>query len=216
MTRPSCLSAIIVAVTCALAVGSEELNRFSQCSPDDAPAEPPYRALTAPGIGDVQMADAFWAPKMKTCREVTLPYAFDLCEKTGRIGNFVKAAGRMEGKFEGIWFNDSDVYKVLQGAAYELAAKPDPELDKLVDATIAKIAAAQQPDGYLFCFYTIDHPEQRFKNIHPTARHELYCMGHMIEAGAVHFEMTGKRNMLEVARKLADHIDSNTRRSNWR
>ena len=173
-----------------------------------ASAEPPYRVLMAPGIGEVQMADAFWAPRMKTCREVTLPYAFEVCERTGRIGNFVKAAGRMEGKFEGIWFNDSDVYKVLQGAAYELAVKHDPELDKLADSIIAKIAAAQQPNGYLFCFYTIDDTDQRFKNIHPKARHELYCMGHMIEAGAVHFELTGKRNMLEVARRLADHIDS--------
>ena len=114
----------------------------------------------------------------------------------------------MEGKFEGIWFNDSDVYKVLQGAAYELAIKHDPELDELADATIAKIAAAQQPDGYLFCYFTIDDTDQRFKKIHPKARHELYCMGHMIEAGAVHFELTGKRNMLDVACRLADHIDS--------
>jgi DUF1680 family protein len=195
-------------VLSALAAGSEELNRFSQCGANDASDEPPYRALMAPGIGDVQIADAFWAPRMKTCREVTLPYAFDVCQRTGRISNFVKAAGRMEGKFEGIWFNDSDVYKVLQGAAYQLAVNYDPELDKLTDDVIAKIAAAQQPDGYLFCFFTIDHTDQRFKNIHPTARHELYCMGHMIEAGAVHFELTGKRNLLDVACRLADHIDS--------
>jgi DUF1680 family protein len=114
----------------------------------------------------------------------------------------------MDGKFEGIWFNDSDVYKVLQAAAYELGLKRDPELDKLTDDVVTKIAAAQQPDGYLFCFYTIDNANQRFQNIHPKARHELYCMGHMIEAGAVHFEQTGKRNMLDVACRLADHIDS--------
>jgi len=145
---------------------------------------------------------------MKTCRETTLPYCFDVCEQTGRIRNFVKASGQMEGEFEGIWFDDSDVYKVLQGAAYELGAGADPKLDEMTDAVIAKIAAAQQPDGYLYCYFTISNAEQRFRNIHPKARHELYCMGHMIEAGAVHHRITGKRNMLDVACKLADHIDS--------
>ena len=201
-------ASIVVAITSAIAQGSEGLKPLSQTSPDDATARPPYRTLRAPEIGDVRLADGFWAPRMKTCREVTLPYAFEVCDKTGRISNFVKASGRMEGKFEGIWFNDSDVYKVLQGAAYELAVNHDPELDKLTDDVIAKIAAAQQRDGYLFCYYTIDNDDQRFKNIHPTARHELYCMGHMIEAGAVHGDLTGKRNMLEAACRLADHIGS--------
>ncbi|MBC8871585.1 MAG: glycoside hydrolase family 127 protein [Planctomycetes bacterium] len=159
-------------------------------------------------LAQVQIQDEFWAPRMKTCREVTLPYCFDVCEQTGRIRNFAKASGQMEGAFEGIWFNDSDVYKVLQGAAHELGVKADPKLDELTDAVIAKIAAAQQLDGYLYCFFTIDNADQRFKNIYPKARHELYCMGHMIEAGAVHHRITGKRNMLDVASKLADHIDS--------
>ena len=171
-------------------------------------ADPPLQKLVAVPIADVRITDGLWAARMKVCREVTLPYCFETCESTGRISNFVKAAGRMEGKFEGIWFNDSDVYKVLQGAAYELAREYDPKLDERTDEVIAKIAAAQQPDGYLYCFFTIDNAEERFKNIHPNARHELYCMGHLIEAAAVHHESTGKRNMLDVASKLADHIDS--------
>ncbi len=200
MKRLLRLSAVVVLVASMLAWGSEDQTV--------AVAEPPYRTIEEPGFGDVRIADEFWAPRIETCREVTLPHVFDVCEETGRISNFVKAAGLMEGKFKGAWFNDSDLYKVLQGAAYELGIQSDPKLDKLVDDTIAKIAAAQQPDGYLHCFFTIDNRDQRFKNIHPKARHELYCMGHMIEAGAVHFEQTGKRNMLDVARKLADHIDS--------
>ena len=208
MQRLPRLSAIIVAVAATLAAGSGEWKLFGQCIRIATAGELPYRALTAPAIGDVQIADAFWSPRMKTCREVTLPYAFEVCDKTGRISNFVKAAGRMEGQFEGIWFNDSDVYKVLQGASYELALQHDPQLDKLVDALVTKIAAAQQPDGYLFCFYTIDNIDRRFKDIHPNARHELYCMGHMIEAGAAHFALTGKRSALDVACRLADHIDS--------
>ena len=173
-----------------------------------APAGPPHQKLSAAPIAEVRIADEFWAPRITTCRKVTLPYCFDTCEKTGRIRNFDKAAGRMPGKFEGIWFNDSDVYKVLEGAAYVLGTRADPELDKRTDEVIGKIAAAQQPDGYLYCFFTVANRDQRFKHIFPGARHELYCMGHMIEAGAVHHEMTGKRNMLEVACKLADHIGS--------
>ncbi len=170
---------------------------------------PKHGKLSAVPISDVRTADEFWAPRMKTAREVTLPYCFDTCEKTGRIRNFVKAAGRESGKFEGIWFNDSDVYKVIEGAAYVLQTHPDPELDRLTDEVIGKIAAAQQPNGYLFCFFTIDNRDQQWKNIHrPHARHELYCTGHLIEAGAVHYEMTGKRNLLDVACKLADHIGS--------
>ena len=181
---------------------------FLAMGPPAVHAQSPHRKLTPVALDAVRVTDAFWAPRMKTCREVTLPYCFETCEKTGRISNFSKAAGQMPGKFEGIWFNDSDVYKVLQGAAYSLATHPDPRLDKLTDEVIAKIAAAQQADGYLFCFFTIDNADQRFKNIVQPARHELYCMGHMIEAGAVHYEMTGKRNLLDVAQKLADHIDS--------
>ncbi|NQU23181.1 MAG: glycoside hydrolase family 127 protein [Candidatus Nealsonbacteria bacterium] len=172
------------------------------------PHKSPHQRLSAPPINAVHVADAFWAPRIATCRKVTLPYCFDTCEKTERILNFDRAAGVAPGKFAGIWFNDSDVYKVLEGAAYSLAIRPDEQLDKLTDNVIARIAAAQQPDGYLYCFFTIDNADQRFKNILPNARHELYCMGHLIEAGATHFEMTGKRNLLEVACKLADHVDS--------
>ncbi len=167
---------------------------------------PPHHRLSAPAIRDVEIADAFWTPRIETSRRVTLPYCFKTCEETGRISNFVKAAGQLEGPFVGIWFNDSDVYKVLDGAAYVLGTRRDDTLDRLTDDVIAKIAAAQQPDGYLFCFYTIANADQRWKNIVKPARHELYCTGHLIEAGAVHHEMTGKRNLLDVACKLADHI----------
>ena len=168
----------------------------------------PHQRVVAPTIDKVRITDVFWAPRIATNNNVTLPYCFDTCEKTERIRNFDRAAGVLPGKFEGIWFNDSDVYKVLEGAAYTLAIAPDDRLDKLTDKTIARVAAAQQPDGYLDSFFTIDNADQRFKNIQPNARHELYCMGHLIEAGASHFEMTGKRNLLEVACKLADHVDS--------
>ena len=157
---------------------------------------------------DVHISDAFWSRRIETNRKVTVPLSFRRCEETGRIDNFAIAGGLKKGSYKGAHFNDSDVYKVVEGAAYTLAARPDPELDGYLDDVIAKIAAAQQPDGYLDTYFTIARQDQRFRHIHPRPRHELYCMGHLIEAGAAHHEMTGKRNLLTVARKLADHIDS--------
>jgi DUF1680 family protein len=169
--------------------------------------KPPFCLLDEAPVGNVRLNDEFWAPRIKICREVTLPYCFETCEKTGRIENFVKAA-KKEGKFEGIWFNDSDVHKVIDGAAYSLGLHPDPALDKMTDDVIGKIASAQQEDGYLLCFFILGDASLRFKQIRRPARHELYTMGHLIEAGAVHYEMTGKRNFIDLAVKLADHIDS--------
>jgi len=156
---------------------------------------------------DVQVDDAFWSPRIKVNRERVLPHDFKYCETTGRINNFLKAAGKMEGPFEGIFFNDSDVYKVIEGAAYSLAQEKDPALEKTADEVIDKIAAAQLPDGYLYTFYTVNKQlEKRW-----TAEkdmHETYCAGHLIEAAVAYYQATGKRKLLDVAIRLADHIDS--------
>ena len=125
---------------------------------------------------------------------------------TGRISNFAKAAGGSPGKFEGIYFNDSDVYKVIEGAAYSLQIHPDPALDKYLDDLIDTIAAAQQKDGYLNTYYTLAEPGKRWTNL--PVMHELYCAGHLIEAAVAHFEATKKRKLLDVAIRLADHIDA--------
>lgn len=167
---------------------------------------PRHRQLQAVPFTDVKVADAFWAPRLTTNRERSLPHNFAWCEQTGRISNFAKAAGLMEGKFEGIYFNDSDLYKVLEGASYSLADHPDPAMEATVDGIIAKIAAAQQPDGYLNTYYTLAEPGKRWTNT--AAMHELYCSGHFIEAAVAHHRATGKRTLLDVAIRLADHIDA--------
>jgi len=164
-----------------------------------------HRKLSAVPFNEVKVQDEFWAPRIQTNREKSLPHNFKWCEQTGRISNFAKAGGLMPGKFEGIFFNDSDVYKVLEGASYSLADKPDAALEKTVDDAIAKIAAAQQKDGYLNCFYTIAKPGQRWTNLKDM--HELYCGGHMIEAAVAHYRATGKKTFLDVAVKFADHVD---------
>ena len=154
----------------------------------------------------VRLDDGFWTPRLQTTRMVTLPYNFKKCEDTGRISNFAMAGGLMEGECEGIYFNDSDVYKVLEAAAYALSAERDRALKKYVDDLIAKMAAAQQDDGYLNTFYTLTGLEKSWTNIED--KHELYCGGHMIEAAVAHFQATGERSLLDVAIRFADLVDS--------
>ncbi|MHC4401779.1 MAG: glycoside hydrolase family 127 protein, partial [Planctomycetota bacterium] len=171
-----------------------------------AQAGPPkHRKLEPVPFTDVKVDDAFWAPRLATNREVSIPHNFKWCEETGRFSNFAKAGGLMEGEFEGIYFNDSDVYKVLQGASYSLADHPDPKLDAMVDAVIAKIAAAQQENGYLNTYYTLKEPDNKWTNCR--VRHELYCAGHLFEAAVAHHRATGKTTLLDVATRFADRID---------
>jgi hypothetical protein len=160
----------------------------------------------------VRLADKFWRPRLEINRTVTLPFVLKQCAGTGRTDNFVKAAGRMAGTHEGYYFNDSDVYKALEGAAYSLHTHPDPALERTVDEWIALIAAAQEEDGYLYTARTID-PEavtaereglRRWSNL--PVNHELYNVGHLYEAAVAHYRATGKRTLLDVALKNADLI----------
>jgi DUF1680 family protein len=167
---------------------------------------PVHRLLAAVPFTDVKLSDAFWAPRIRTNREKSLPHNFKWCEETGRISNFVKAAGLMPGKFEGIFFNDSDVYKVLEGASYALADQRDPALEKMVDDVIAKIAAAQQHNGYINTYFTLAEPDKKWTDF--AVKHELYCGGHLIEGAVAHYQATGKKTFLNVATKLADHLDA--------
>ena len=168
--------------------------------------QPQHRKLSAVPFTEVKLQDDFWAPRLKTNREVSIPHNFKWCEETGRFGNFAKAAGLAEGKFEGIYFNDSDVYKVLEGASYSLADHPDPVLDKMVDDVVAKIAAAQQENGYLNTYFTLVEPDKKWTNFRKM--HELYCAGHLFEAAVAHHRATGKTTLLDVATRFADRIDA--------
>lgn len=159
----------------------------------------------------VKIIDSFWKPRLETNRKVTIPYDFEKCEETKRIQNFEIAAGMKEGDFVGIRFNDSDVFKIMEGAAYSLANHPDPELEKYLDDLIAKVAGAQEADGYLYTARSInpDKParsagEERWSFLDQS--HELYNVGHMYEAAVAHFQATGKRTFLDVAVKNADLI----------
>src|SRR3989442_11553771 len=164
----------------------------------------------------VHLNDAFWAPRIETNRQVTIPFAFQQCELSGRVGNFERAAKALRGEAltntnpPGYPFDDTDLYKVIEGASYVLSVHPDPKLDAYVDGMIAKIVAAQEPDGYLYTTRTINpenpHPwagKQRWE-LERDDSHELYNLGHLYEAAAAHYLATGKRSLLDIALKTAD------------
>lgn len=156
-------------------------------------------------IDDVQLTDAFWEPRIRRNRERTIPSQLQQCEETGRIDNFRRAAGKKHGPFQGIFFNDSDVYKWAEAAANSLSAHPDPRLDAELDAVIQVIADAQQPDGYLNTYFMFEREKERFTNLKDM--HEIYCAGHLFQAAVAHHRATGKSTFLEVATRLADCLD---------
>jgi DUF1680 family protein len=165
----------------------------------------------------VRFNDTFWTPRLETNRLVTIRYDFQKCEERGSIDNFAVAGKLKAGEFRGNPFDDSDVYKVVEGAAYALATHSDPNLEKYVDGVIAKIAAAQEQDGYLYTVRTIipvNTPDRasnkRWLNergdIDGVDSHELYSLGHLYEAATAYYQATGKRELLDVAIKSANLV----------
>ena len=164
---------------------------------------PVTRKLTPVPFTRVTLSDEFWAPRVAVNREKTLAAQYKHLVDTGRIDAFLlNWTEGQEPKPHYFW--DSDVAKWIEAAAYSLAEHPDAELDALLDEVIAKIAGAQQPDGYLNVYFTVVEPEMRWKNLRDF--HELYCAGHLMEAAAAHFEATGKRSLLDVMCRYADYI----------
>jgi len=158
------------------------------------------------GVDSVKLADGFWAPRLDVNRRRMLPSQYEQCEKTGRLENFARAAGRPELPFHGPVYNDSDVYKWLEAACWTLAGGTDPALVELVEKTAAAITAAQQPDGYLNTAFMYEKAGERWANLRDM--HELYCAGHFIQAAVAHCRATGGDKLLATARKLADCICS--------
>ncbi|MCX6955553.1 MAG: glycoside hydrolase family 127 protein [Verrucomicrobia bacterium] len=198
-------------------LGVAVLLALGSLSAADYPVQPvPFTAVRVTG--------GFWQARQEVNRNVTVPFALKQCEDTGRIRNFDLAAETMRRRAAGettfqhrppteFPFDDSDVYKAIEGAAYALSMKRDAALERQLDGIIARIAAAQEPDGYLYTFRTM-HPDspghkwigqQRWAK-DPELSHELYNLGHMYEAGVAHFQATGQRNLLEVCLRSAELV----------
>jgi len=180
-----------------MAVAGFNLSGATVTPAHDYPFQPvPFTA--------VHLDDGFWAPRLETNRVTTIPYAFGKCEESGRMENFTRAAAVLRGediadrKPPGYPFDDTDPYKVLEGAAYSLAVRPDVKLSGYLDNLISLIASAQEPDGYLYTTRTIDpqHPHawsgsERWIR-ESDGSHELYDAGHLFEAAVAHYQATGE------------------------
>ena len=170
--------------------------------------------IQAVDFTQVKLNDHFWLPRIEVNRTVTIPASFDRCQSTGRISNFIMAAEK-KGKFCTTFpFDDTDIYKTLEGASFSLAVHPDATLQKYVDSLITIIGKAQEPDGYLYTARTIDPTKphawagaQRWEKERELS-HELYNAGHLYEAAAAHYLATKKRNLLDIALKNADLVCS--------
>ncbi len=170
---------------------------------ESATGQAAYQAVPA---SEVELLPGFWEGRMAVLRQKTLPHLFGQLESHGQLQNLALAAQQAETGFVGKRYNDSDVYKVIEAAAWCLMNEPEPALAAKVDTLISSIAAAQAPDGYIYTQIQIERPNKRFTN--PSKSHELYNMGHLIEAGIAHFHATGKTNLLEIAKRAADMLVS--------
>lgn len=168
--------------------------------------------MTPVSFSKVKIQDAFWSPRIQKVTQVTIPVCIEQTEvRTPRIRNFEKVARKQGEKHEGIYYDDSDVYKALEAIAYSLKNHPDARLEAKADEWIEKIAAAQQPDGYLNTYYTLNGLENRWSDME---KHEDYNAGHLIEAATAYYNTTGKRKLLDVAIRVADNIDDTFRLKN--
>ena len=165
-------------------------------------------------LKDVKTQKGFWHDRLQTASNVTIPHVLQQCAQSGRFDNFAIAGGLQKGKFKGALFDDSDVFKAVEGAAYTLQNHYNPKLDKYLDSLITLFAAAQEPDGYLYTIRTINKDTTGSYNWNAgpyrysfeNGSHELYNVGHLYEAAIAHYEATGKRSLLDVAIKNADHL----------
>lgn len=171
-------------------------------------------AITPINIKNVKLTDKFWLPIIKKVQEKTIEYAIHKCEEEGRLDNFLIAGKQKEGTVKGqMPFDDTDVYKIIEGASNTLISEPNPKLEKLLDSLISIIKIGQEKDGYLTTWRTINPSKppapwvpviegKRWESLQIS--HELYNSGHLIEAAVVHHKATGKRNFLDIALKNAD------------
>jgi DUF1680 family protein len=188
---------------------------FTGCSKKSGYGDYPIQPVP---FTSVKLTDNFWAPRIKKNATITIPIAFKYCETTGRVKNFEIAAGLDTGKFQTIFpFDDSDIYKIIEGASYSLQTYPDPNLEAYLDTLIYKIGLAQEDDGYLYTNRTIAEMNGG-KGLHEWAgknrweldsilSHELYNLGHLYEAAVAHYQATGKNSLLDIALKSADLVN---------
>ncbi len=200
---------LLVFTASALSLGSIAQNKKT--------ASPTYPITPVPFTSVKVTPNTFWGQRLEASRKTTIPLAFSKCEETGRYTNFVNAATHMKDpsktfKVGGYSFDDTDPYKTIEGASYILQTFPDKKLEAYIDSVLDIIAAAQEPDGYLYTARTQNpqHPHEwagdRRWVKEEDLSHELYNLGHMVEAAIAHHQATGSRKFLDIAIKYADCV----------
>lgn len=164
----------------------------------------PHARLRPVSVGDVTVADDFWRPRLDRNRAVTIPAQHALCESTGALRNFERAAGADDGPFNGRYYSDSDVYKWIEAASWSLSSVSDAEIAGLLDSVIGLAAGAQDADGYLNTHFSVDLVAKRWSDL--IVKHEMYCVGHLVQAAVAHHRATGGRDLLDVALRACGHI----------
>ena len=161
----------------------------------------------------VKVTDSFWGQRLKASRDVTIPLAFSKCEETGRYTNFERAAKPSDNyEVKGLSFDDTDVYKTIEGASYSLQTYPDKGLVNYIDSILNIVGKAQEKDGYLYTARTMNpkHPhewagDKRWSKVEDLS-HEFYNLGHMVEGAVAHYQATGSRKFLDIACRYADCV----------
>ena len=164
------------------------------------------RLMRPLGPGRVRITDSFWAPRQRQLSDFTLPQQFEKLEETHRLRNLRIAAGKEEGDFYGFYFNDSDVYKWLEAAAYSLRNHESPKLRDQMEVAIKVVEEAQEESGYIDSFLQVRHPTLKLRNLN--AIHEMYCCGHLVEAGVALYQCLQDKRILNVATRFVDHLMS--------
>jgi uncharacterized protein len=198
------------------AVKSDRLrtsNSAREVSPSPGPvvvdtSSSAYARLSPLPVTAIRLQDSFWSPRLEINRKTTLPSQYGLLEEKGRVDNFRRAAGKKDIPFQGVYyFNDTDVYKWLEAASWSLATDPeDAALRQRVEDAITEIADAQDANGYLNTFFSVERSGERWTNFD---LHEMYCAGHLFQAAVAHYRATQSTRLLTVAVRLADHICDN-------
>ena len=165
------------------------------------------------GAADVLIRDGFWGGRIKNAVENVIPYQWRVLNdkepgaaKSHAVANYKIAAGLEQGEFEGCIFQDSDLAKWIEGAAYSLLYRRDPKLESDLEEMIRTIGKAQRPDGYLDTYYILKEPDKRWTNI--AHGHELYVTGHLLEAAVAYYQVTGRDSLLKIMEKNVDLIRS--------
>ena len=165
----------------------------------------PNAVLHGVPVSAVTIKEGFWSPRRNVNVEVSLPTLLTLFEEKGILDNFRRLSGRKEGPRRGPLFTDSDVYKWIEAVAFVLQSGDNPKLRKSAEAVIDDIVAAHEPSGYLNTYFTREHQAERHTNMRHG--HELYCLGHLIQAGIAWYRATGERKLLDAGIRMADYID---------